>query len=112
MKHHAITLYNVLQTLHFFSLLPLSGSAYLANIHFRRVKKLQPNYPSINNLLEYLDQYEMRHALRFQTETLEVRKVILNNLIYFFCIICLILIFYEPIYSRPNLFICLVHALI
>ena len=63
--------------------LTLSGSAYLANIHFRRVKKLIPNYPSINILLEYLDQYEMRHALRFQTETLEVRKVILTNVIFF-----------------------------
>ena len=51
----------------------LSGSGYLANIHFRRVKKLQPNYSNIDNLLKYLDQYEMRQASQYQSESLEVR---------------------------------------
>lgn len=52
----------------------LAGSGYLANIHFRRVKQLCPEYPNINTLLEYLDDYELCHASLLGSQTLEVRK--------------------------------------
>jgi hypothetical protein len=51
-----------------------AGSGYLANIHFRRVKQMYPEYPNINILLEYLDNYELCHASVLGSETLEVRK--------------------------------------
>lgn len=51
-----------------------TGSGYLANIHFRRVKQMFPEYPNINTLLEYLDNYELRHASLLGSETLEVRR--------------------------------------
>jgi hypothetical protein len=51
-----------------------AGSGYLANIHFRRVKQMYPEYPNINTVLEYLDNYELCHASVLGSETLEVRR--------------------------------------
>ena len=35
---------------------------------------MYPEYPNINILLEYLDNYELCHASLLGSETLEVRK--------------------------------------
>lgn len=52
----------------------ITGSAYLANIHLRRVKQLQPDYPYIDPLLDYLDYCEMQRAAKLTSETFEVRE--------------------------------------
>ena len=52
------------------------GCAYLANVHFRRVKSLAPEYPQIDSLLEYLDGYELHHAQLMKTVSLEVEVFI------------------------------------
>ena len=48
------------------------GSGYLANIHFRKVKKLAPDYPHIDSLLEYLDRMEEIQAAEYRDNSLEV----------------------------------------
>lgn len=39
------------------------GSAYLANIHFRQVKALQPHFPGIQVVLDYLDEAEVEESI-------------------------------------------------
>lgn len=55
-----------------------AGCPYLANIHFRQVKRIMPAYPGIDDLTHLLDDTEVKFAvLRGGVKDLEVGNVAL-----------------------------------
>lgn len=48
------------------------GSAYLANVHFRHVKALQPSFPGIAAMLRLLDAADVQESLMRSETSMEV----------------------------------------
>ena len=53
-----------------------SGSSYLANVHFRHVRELQPTFPGISDILHYLDTVDMRESAARSSSTMQVGALV------------------------------------
>ena len=53
-------------------LMRILGLPYMAHMHFRQVKLLQPSFPGIDDILKHLEDDEVKYAMRVNTIPLQV----------------------------------------